>query len=56
MPVEKIKEFETGLIAYAENNAKTFLKEIREAKMWTDAGEAELKQAIGDFKASFLSK
>jgi len=55
VPVEKIKEFEIGLIAYAENNEKTFLKEIREAKMWTDAGEAELKQAIGDFKAGFLS-
>lgn len=56
VPVDRIKEFESGLIAYAENNAKTFLKEIREAKMWTDAGEAELKQAIGDFKAGFLSK
>ncbi len=55
VPVDRIKEFEAGLIAYAENNAKTFLKEIREAKMWTDAGEAELKQAIGDFKAGFLS-
>jgi F-type H+-transporting ATPase subunit alpha len=55
VPVNKIKEFEVGLIAYAENNAKTFLKEIREAKMWTDAGEAELKQAIGDYKAGFLS-
>ncbi|MES2416156.1 MAG: F0F1 ATP synthase subunit alpha [Patescibacteria group bacterium] len=55
VPVEKIKEFEAGLIAYAENNAKIFLKEIREAKMWTDAGEAELKQAIGDYKAGFLS-
>ena len=55
VPVDRIKEFEIGLIAYAENNAKTFLKDIREAKMWTDAGEAELKQAIGDFKAGFLS-
>ncbi|MCX6753279.1 MAG: F0F1 ATP synthase subunit alpha [Candidatus Nomurabacteria bacterium] len=55
VPVEKIKEFEIGLVAYAENNAKTFLKDIRETKMWTDAGEAELKQAIGDYKAGFLS-
>lgn len=55
VPVDRIKEFEAGLIAYAENNAKTFLKEIREAKMWTDAGEAELKQAIGDYKAGFLT-
>ena len=55
VPVEKIKEFEAGLIAYAENNAKTFLKDIRETKMWTDAGEAELKQAIGDFKSSFIN-
>ena len=55
VPVDRIKEFEAGLVAYAENNAKTFLKDIRETKMWTDAGEAELKQAIGDYKAGFLS-
>lgn len=53
IPVDKIKAFETGLIEYAENNAKTFIKEVREKKMWTDEGEAELKKAIEDFKTNF---
>lgn len=54
VPADKIKEFEDGLADYAENNAKTFMKEIRETKMWTDAGEAELVKVIEDFKAGFL--
>ena len=53
VPVEKIKEFESGLVEYSEHNAKTFYKEVKESKMWTDKGEAELKKAIEDFKVSF---
>ncbi len=53
VPVAKIKDFEAGLIDYTESNAKTFFKDIRETKMWTDAGEAELKKVIGEFKTSF---
>ena len=53
VPVEKIKEFEAGLVDYTESNAKVFYKEIMESKMWTDKGEAELKKAVEDFKASF---
>jgi F-type H+-transporting ATPase subunit alpha len=53
VPVAKIKEFEAGLIGYTENNAKTFYKDVADTKMWTDAGEAELKKAIGEFKESF---
>lgn len=53
VPVEKIKEFEQGLIDYSERHAKKFYKEITDSKMWTDAGEAELKKAIADFKQSF---
>ena len=55
VPVEKIKEFEEGLISYSENNAKKFYKEVAEAKMWTDAGEEELKKAIGEFKTNFTN-
>ncbi len=51
--IDKIKEFESGLVEYAERHAKTFYKEIKESKMWTDKGEAELKKVIGDFKTSF---
>jgi F-type H+-transporting ATPase subunit alpha len=54
VPLEKIKEFEAGLIEYAEKNAKTFYKEVRTDKMWTDAGEAELVKVIADFKSSFI--
>ena len=53
VPVDKIKEFEEGLLNYAENNAKKFYKEIIETKMWSEAGEAELKKTIEDFKGGF---
>ena len=56
IPVEKIKEFEAGLIDYSERNAKTFYKEILESKMWTDKGEEQLKKVITDFKSSFLPR
>ena len=29
------------------------MSEVRKDKMWTDGGEAELKQVIGDFKNTF---
>lgn len=51
--VEKIQEFESGLAEYSIRNAKTFYKEIADTKMWTDAGEMELKKVIADFKMSF---
>ncbi|MCE9585221.1 F0F1 ATP synthase subunit alpha [Candidatus Nomurabacteria bacterium] len=52
--IDKIKAFEIGLVEYAENNAKKFLSQVREKKMWEDDGEAELKQAIGDYKSGFV--
>ncbi|MEI8130052.1 MAG: F0F1 ATP synthase subunit alpha [bacterium] len=55
IPVVKIGEFEKGLVEYVEQNAKTFLKQVREKKMWEDDGEAELKQAIEDFKKVFVN-
>jgi len=53
VPLDKIKEFEKGLLEYTERNAKKFYKEVADTKMWTDAGEEELKKAITDFKSSF---
>ena len=53
IPVDRIKEFEEGLINYTENNTKKFYKEIIETSAWTDAGEAELKKAIEEFKNNF---
>ena len=51
--IDKIKEFEEGLINYTENNAKKFYKEIVETNMWTEKGEGELKKAIEEFKRNF---
>lgn len=56
VPVERIKEFEQGLINYSEKNAKVFYKEVRESKMWSEKGEEELKKVIADFQTSFLAK
>jgi len=53
IPLEKIKTFESELIEYARMNAKTFYKEVMTDKMWTDAGEEELKKVIGDYIISF---
>lgn len=55
VPLDRIKEFEQGLITYTENNAKNFYKEVREQKMWTDKSEEDLKKIIGEFKANFLN-
>ena len=54
VPVAKIKEFEQGLLDYADNNAKFFYKDIRDTKMWSDKGEEEIKKVIQDFKEGFL--
>ena len=51
--IDKIKDFEEGLVQYVQRNAKVFLKEIKEKKIWSDKGEEELKKAIEDFKTSF---
>lgn len=54
VPLDKIKEFENGLVEYTENNAKEFYKDVTEKKMWSDESEEVLKKAITDFKAGFL--
>ena len=51
--VTDISRFEAELAEYAETNAKTFMKQVREKKMWEDDGEAELKAAIESFKTVF---
>jgi F-type H+-transporting ATPase subunit alpha len=56
VPVDRIKEFESGLIEYTERNAKVFYKDIAKDKMWSEKGEEELKKAIADFKSNFLAK
>jgi len=52
--ISDISAFEDGLKEYAQKNAKIFYKEVHETKMWTDAGEAELKKVIQEFKDTFV--
>ena len=52
--IPNISQFEEGLKEYAQKHAKTFYKEVKETKMWTDAGEAELKKVIQEYKDSFV--
>lgn len=52
--VDRIKEFEQGLIDYSERYAKVFYKDVATTKMWSDKGEEELKKVIEDFKTSFV--
>lgn len=51
--IPDIQRFQTELTKYVEDNAKTFLSQVREKKMWDDDGEAELKSAIESFKGVF---
>jgi F-type H+-transporting ATPase subunit alpha len=53
IPLNKIKEFEQGLLEYTEREAKYFYKDVKETKMWTDKGEEQLKKAIADYKLTF---
>jgi F0F1-type ATP synthase alpha subunit len=51
--LDKIKEFESGLVDYAQTHAKKFLSEVREKGMWSDEGEAEIKKVIEEYKGVF---
>lgn len=51
--ITDIARFEKELVEYAETNAKTFLIQVREKKMWEEDGENELKSAITSFKTTF---
>ena len=53
IPVDKIKEYEQGLIDYSESRAKDFYKEINESKMWSDKSEANIKKVIEEYTKSF---
>lgn len=54
--VDKIKEFEEGLVEYGSNSLKEFFKEIEEKKIWSEKGEEELNKVISEFKSNFLAK
>jgi len=52
--IDKVKDFEEGLISYARRNAKTFYEEVAKDKMWTEKGEDDLKKVIEEYMKSFV--
>jgi len=52
VPVDKIHEFEDGLIAYAGNNSQGTLDKIKTSGQLEEADEQSLSEAIEDYKSS----
>lgn len=50
VPVEKIREFEAGVLIYLRDNANDIFKAIREVKVLEEANEEKLIKVINDYK------
>ena len=55
IPVEKVGEFETGLLEYLESNYVTVLDSIRHTGELSEEKRDELKKATDEFKKGFVS-
>jgi F-type H+-transporting ATPase subunit alpha len=55
LPLEKIAEFEAGLLQYLETNLSTVLVAIRDTGQLTDETGEQLKKAIDEFKTGFIA-
>jgi len=55
IPVDKVPDFETGLLGYLESNYAAALDSIRETGELSDETKNDLKKAIDEFKKGFLS-
>ena len=53
--INKIKDFETGLLQYLDNQGKTILQSIKETKDITEQTEQDLKNLISEYKSIFSS-
>ena len=54
LPVDKVPEFETGLLGYLESNYAVALDSIRKIGELSDETKNDLKKAIDEFKKGFL--
>lgn len=53
VPVEKVRQFEEGLLKFLEGNYPQILTDIREKKVLSEELEKELEKAIKEFKEAF---
>ena len=56
VPLNRIGEFQTALLAYVDGQAASMAKELADKKELTPELEAQLKQALADFKAKVWKK
>ncbi|MBX5476122.1 MAG: F0F1 ATP synthase subunit alpha [Clostridia bacterium] len=54
LPVERVQEFERGLLSFLRAERPEILKAIREEKQISDATETKLREAIETFKKGFV--
>ncbi len=52
--IDKIKEFETGLVEYTERAVPAFFKEVKEKGMYSEESEEVFKKSLADFKTGFV--
>ena len=55
IPMEKVGEFETGLLEYLKSNYATVLDSIRQTSELSEEKRDELKKATKEFKKGFVS-
>jgi F-type H+-transporting ATPase subunit alpha len=53
LPVNKVREFEDGLLALVRGKHVDLLNEIRDSKDLSDANAAKLKDLVSDYAKSF---
>ncbi|RMG56577.1 MAG: F0F1 ATP synthase subunit alpha [Acidobacteria bacterium] len=56
LPVEDVKPFEQGLLRFVENSRGSLLEKIATRKAIDEEIEAELKEAVSEFKERFLAE
>ena len=52
VPVEKINEFEKGLLEYFDTSGANILKEIKEKKELSEELEKKIKDLVNDYKGT----
>jgi F-type H+-transporting ATPase subunit alpha len=52
--IDRIKEFETGLVEYTERAVPNFFKEVKEKGMYSEEAEVAFKKSLEDFKVGFV--
>jgi F-type H+/Na+-transporting ATPase subunit alpha len=56
VPIARVQEFQTALLAYVDNSAPALRKALAEKKELTADIEAQLKQVLADFKSKAWKK